>query len=192
MLRQAKPIFAHVVYRTHQFEKMLDWYQTVFVAHVQYKNDALAFLTNDEEHHRFAIANLDILDPDAKTKSKIGKVGVDHVAYSFGSLSDLLEFWKELRAKGLSPYWCLHHGITVSIYYADPDGNQLEFQVDAFDTSEAANEFMRGSLYAANPIGVEFDPEDWLTRLHAGEREETLLVRTVHEPVPELRGEAVS
>jgi hypothetical protein len=43
---------------------MLAWYQTVFEARVQYQNPALAFLTYDDEHHRFAIANLSLLLPD--------------------------------------------------------------------------------------------------------------------------------
>ena len=37
------------------------------------------------------------------------------------------------------------------MYYADPDGNQMEFQVEAFDSVEHANAFMRGPLYEANP-----------------------------------------
>ena len=60
----AKPSkFAHIVYRTRRFEEMTSWYESVFEAKVQYKNPALAFLTYDEEHHRFAFGNLDVLDP---------------------------------------------------------------------------------------------------------------------------------
>jgi catechol-2,3-dioxygenase len=46
--------FVHVVYRTRRFEQMVRWYETVFDAKVQYQNPALAFLTYDDEHHRFA------------------------------------------------------------------------------------------------------------------------------------------
>ena len=59
-------------------------------------------------------------------------VGVDHVAYTYGSLNHLLENYAWLKERGIKPYWCIHHGITVSMYYADPDGNQMEFQVDCF------------------------------------------------------------
>ena len=55
----AKPSkFAHVVYSTRRFEEMVDWYQKVFEATVAYQNPAFAFLTYDDEHHRFAFANL--------------------------------------------------------------------------------------------------------------------------------------
>ena len=53
------------------------------------------------------------------------------------------------------------------MYYADPDGNQMEFQVDAF-ADDGCNAFIRGEQMALNPVGVEFDPEDWLARLRAG------------------------
>jgi hypothetical protein len=74
------------------------------------------------------------------------------------------------------------------MYYADPDGNQMEFQVDVFATSEEANTFMRGPINAANPVGVEYDPEEWLARLRAGEPESELLTRRTHEPASPIRG----
>jgi hypothetical protein len=42
------------------------------------------------------------------------------------------------------PYWCVHNGITISTYYADPDGNQMELQVDAFASDDDANRYWWG------------------------------------------------
>src|SRR5471032_2672579 len=53
--------FVHVVYRTRRFAEMLAWYETVFDAKVQYQDPALAFLTYDDEHHRFAFAILEVI-----------------------------------------------------------------------------------------------------------------------------------
>jgi hypothetical protein len=103
-------------------------------------------------------------------------------------LNELFENYARLRDKGINPYWCIHHGFTVSMYYADPDGNPMEFQVDSFGSKEKANAFMHSPLYAANPIGVEYDPEDWLNRLRAGAPDSDFLVRQVHEPVSPVRG----
>ncbi len=50
--------FAHVVYQTHRFEEMVDWYKQVFEATVRHKDDKLAFLSYDDEHHRMAFLNL--------------------------------------------------------------------------------------------------------------------------------------
>lgn len=180
--------FVHVVYRTHRFDEMLAWYQFVFDAKVQYQNPILAFLTYDDEHHRFALINLDVLQPDGSGTGKQGLVGVDHVAYTYASLEDLFENYDQLKAKGIKPYWCVHHGMTVSMYYADPDGNQMEFQVDVFDSSEEANDYMCGPIVAANPIGVEYDPEDWLAHMRSGKPITDFLVREVHEPISPIRG----
>jgi len=180
--------FVHVVYGTRRFEQMVHWYQTVFDAKVQYQNPVLAFLTYDEEHHRFAFANLDVRKPGTNERDRRGLIGVDHVAYTYASLKDLLESYEDLRAQGVEPYCCVHHGMTVSMYYADPDGNQMEFQVDCFGSNEEANAFMASPHFAANPIGVEFDPDDWLARLRAGTAPSEFLMRQTHEPVSPIRG----
>ncbi|MBL8383834.1 MAG: VOC family protein [Burkholderiales bacterium] len=180
--------FAHVVYRTRRFDEMIAWYTKVFGAEVQFQSPVLAFVTYDEEHHRMAFLNLGAVDPEGKLDDRRGAVGVDHVAYTFGSLRDLLENYAQLKALGITPYWRLHHGITISMYYADPDGNQMEFQVEACPSVAAANAFMHGPGFAENPIGVEFDPDEWLARLRAGEPESGFMPRGVHQPVAPIRG----
>ncbi|HTG18284.1 MAG TPA: hypothetical protein VK747_23785 [Blastocatellia bacterium] len=53
--------------------------------------------------------------------------------------------------------------------------------------SEDANAFINAH-FSANPVGVEYDPEDWLARLRAGAPVSDFLVRQVHEPVSPVRG----
>ena len=68
--------------------------------------------------------------------------------------------YERLRAEGIVPKFCLDHGLTTSIYYQDPDGNFVELQCDGFGDWRASGEWMRTSPdFAANPIGVFFDPE---------------------------------
>lgn len=185
-MRKSPNKFAHIVYRTHQFEAMIKWYQDVLGAKVQHYNPAIAFITYDEEHHRVAFLNLSIFEPEGN-KTRVDRVGTDHVAYTYDSLIDLAENYDHLKGLGIKPYWCLHHGITVSLYYGDPDGNRMEFQVDVYKTNEEANEFMMGPGFAQNPIGVEFDPDDMVKRLRAGEPESNFLIRRVHQPTAPLR-----
>jgi catechol-2,3-dioxygenase len=185
-IRPAK--FVHVVYRTRRFEEMVRWYEKVFDAKVQYRNPVLAFMTYDDEHHRFAFVNLAVLQPEGSEKDRQGSIGVDHVAYTYRSLAELFDNYFQLKEQGVLPYWCVHHGITVSMYYGDPDGNQMEFQVDACSSNAEANAFMYGPGFDANPIGVEYDPEDWLARIQAGVPESELLLRRVHLPISPVRG----
>lgn len=55
------------------------------------------------------------------------------------------------------------------MYYVDPDGNHLEFQVDSVDTNEETSAYLASEEFKANPFGVDFDPEELVRRLQSGE-----------------------
>ncbi len=170
-----KPVkFAHVVYMTRRFEEMLAWYENVFEASVVYQNPALAFMTYDDEHHRFAFANLDVMKPGGDGKDRRGEIGVNHVAYTYATAGDLLDTYARLKKAGITPYWPIHHGTTLSLYYRDPDGNRMEFQVDV-GTLAQANAYMASDAFATNPVGVEYDPEALLAKYRAGASEAELI-----------------
>jgi catechol-2,3-dioxygenase len=170
---------AHIFYCTRRFEQMVRWYRIVFDASVQYEDGAQAFLTYDNEHHRFAIANMTVLEPEGTEADKLGVIGVDHVAYAYASLEDLFENYAQLKEKGIVPHKCIHHGVSVSMYYADPDGNLTELQVNRFGTPEEAQTYMRTPDSSANWFrhGVEFDPDVWRLRVQAGVAESDFLTR---------------
>lgn len=175
---------AHVVYMTRRFDEMLAWYKAVFEAKVQYQNPAFAFLTYDDEHHRFAFANMCVLNPDGVEEEAVSKVGVNHVGYTYASVGDLLETYERLKQLGINPYWRVHHGVTLSIYYQDPDGNRMEFQVDCCANAEEAHTFMHSDAFAENPIGVEIDPDALLTQYRSGVPADALLAQPAGPPSP--------
>lgn len=160
---------AHFVLRTPRYAEMVAWYKTVFNATPAFENEILAFLSYDEEHHRVALLNA----PDVAPLPE-GVAGVHHVAFTYATLQDLLENFESLKARGVEPVFIINHGPTTSLYYADPDGNQLEFQVENFDTVEESTKFFFSPEFAENPIGVEFDPADMLAMLRAGTPEAEL------------------
>ncbi|MEM7017122.1 MAG: VOC family protein [Pseudomonadota bacterium] len=170
--------FAHIVYRTHQFDKMIEWYTKVFDAKVQNQGDRLAFLTYDEEHHRFAFLNLgddESALPELSMASK--KTGVHHVAYTWDTLDGLLDQYVWMKELECMPTFCVRHGPTLSMYYADPDNNGLEFQVDLLNV-EDANNFLESDSFNANPIGEPFEPEDLLAARDAGKSLKDFLLRS--------------
>ena len=187
----AKPSkLAHVVYMTRRFDEMLDWYRKVFEAEVQYQNPAFAFLTFDDEHHRFAIVNMSVLNSEGAAGELAPGVGVNHIGYTYESVGDLLETYERLRESGITPYWQIHHGVTLSLYYRDPDGNRMEFQVDCCADAAEAHAFMHGEAFARNPVGVEVDFDELLTRYRSGAQSETLLARPEGpvSPIPQAHG----
>jgi catechol 2,3-dioxygenase-like lactoylglutathione lyase family enzyme len=177
-MHHAVPIkLAHVVLRTSRFAELVKWYMDVLGAVPAFQNEGIAFLRYDDEHHRVAIINVpEMADPPG------GIAGVHHVAFTFGSLGDLLDTYDRLHAQGVDPIFCTNHGPTTSIYYADPDGNQIELQVDNFDTVEEANRFFASPEFNQNPIGVDFDPGELSRQLRQGVPEATLKVRPPSGP----------
>ncbi len=183
--------FAHIVYRTRRFKEMIDWYKTVFGARVQFQNPVLAFLTYDDEHHRLAFADMAAIQPEGGESDKHDAIGVDHVGYTLGSIGELLDNYSQLKDQGIRPYWCVHHGVTVSMYYNDPDGNQMEFQVDLFDSFVESSEFMKVG-FEVNPVGVEYDPDEMLKTYRAGVPQTELLKFYENGEVSPIRGAIAS
>ncbi len=163
----ATPKLAHLVLQTSRLEAMRDWYNTVLEAHTVFENGVLCFVTFDDEHHRIAF----VQPPPAI--SKLGDriptaSGLNHSAFTFASLGELLERYTLLKAKGILPRQPIQHGVTTSLYYRDPDGNFVEMQVDNFGTPDEATGYMRGPEYADDSVGVGFDPEKMLAAHQAG------------------------
>jgi catechol 2,3-dioxygenase-like lactoylglutathione lyase family enzyme len=174
-----KPIapnkFAHVVYKTHKFEMMLDWYVSVFNARVQHRDERLAFLTYDDEHHRFAFINLGPATEERPRRED--DAGVHHVAYTWKNLDELVATYKRLKSLGIVPVRPIRHGLTLSMYYQDPDQNMMEFQIDLMDP-DTANTFMSGPAFSSNPIGERFDPDELVARFDAGKSVDDLIFRS--------------
>lgn len=178
--RTARPLpdvapsrLAHVVFRTNQMQKMIDWYRAVLKAEVVHADPKIAFLTYDEEHHRIALIAAEQYAP----KPAPSTVGFYHIAFSFRNVGELLGTYVRLKRIGILPYRPINHGPTLSFYYNDPDGNNVELQVDAFARLEECKDFMRGPLFEANPIGLAVDPDELLARYDAGVPESELLKR---------------
>jgi len=160
--------FAHFVLRSPRWKQSVEWWRTVLLADIRHQNDFLCFLTYDDEHHRLAIVKVPEGDDRRST------AGLEHVAFTYASLDDLLTTYTRLKALGITPHAPVHHGMTLSLYYADPDANQVELQIDVLDP-DAAEAFMSSDVFAANPIGVSWDPDQMVAERAAGRSVEELI-----------------
>ncbi len=173
--------FAHAVLRTRdKFEAMVTWYLTVLNAEVVYSNGMLAFLSYDDEHHRIAIA----WSPNSPEQAPRA-TGLDHLAFTYGSLDELLGNYERLKATGIVPFLPINHGPTTSLYYADPDGNRIELQVDNFEDMGEATRHMEAT-FGTNPIGVAFDPDDYVRRRQSGTPAAELIRPSADVAPPEM------
>ncbi len=170
------PKLQHYGLSTANLDAMLDWYRKVLGMTVNHRSavpaeaqgrapfSAFAFVSNDEVHHRlvlFEVPGVEI-DPDRRRHT-----GLQHIAFEYATLDDLLGSYVRLKGLGILPVWAADHGVGTSIYYADPDRNQVELNIDNYDDEWTGTEFMRTSPFmAARP--AQFDPDKMVAARKAG------------------------
>ncbi|WP_063047017.1 VOC family protein [Nocardia pseudovaccinii] len=160
-VRKPRPIIApkfhHTTFLTLKLHEMVAWYEKVAGLTPVHYSDGAAWLTNDEANHRIAlVAHPAIKKPVDKSIS----AGMHHTAFEYTDFDQWLDNYVRLEEEGIVPFMCLDHGMTLSMYYADPEGNGVEIQIDAFGDWAKSTEWMWASLeFAENPIGQWFDPD---------------------------------
>jgi catechol 2,3-dioxygenase-like lactoylglutathione lyase family enzyme len=174
---------AHFVLRTsfENYDKMIDFY-TNFVGGVVSSHEDISFIQYDNEHHRIAVLRMENILKDLDPR----RPGLDHVCFTYASLKDMAAAYRAHKARGVVPHWSSNHGPGTSLYYRDPDGNQVECQVDNFDDMDEAIAFLHGPEFKVNPIGVDFDPEELFAKLDQGVDEKVLKKRADIGPRTEL------
>jgi len=169
---EVRPSLHHVNIKTSRLDEMIKWYGLVVGTQVQFRYETGAWTTNDGANHRIAFLAVPGLSDDA---DKVRHNGMHHCAFEYGSFAELMSTYDRLRQSGVEPAFSLDHGMTMSLYYKDPDGNFVELQSDNFSDWKRSGEYMRGSpKFAANPIGVFFDPARVYEAFKSGTDFETL------------------
>lgn len=172
---------AHFGIRTtpDKFESMVQWHLNFFGAEAVMKGEHFAFIRWDDEHHRMVILS----DPtNQHAVDRRLQTGIYHIAFSLPTLKELADSYQQKAERGILPTWPVNHGMSTSMYYFDPDGNEFEMQVDNFDTAEEAHAFMRTEEYQMNPLGADILVPDWIARVRSGEDEKKIKARPVIGP----------
>jgi catechol-2,3-dioxygenase len=111
--------FGHLVLRTARLAAMVEWYAAVLEARVVDRAERIVFMTYDEAHHRLAFVE----DPGA-TGTRLA-----HVAFACDTLAELTAAHRRLAQRGMLPARMVDHRSSWSLYYADPDGGEVELFV---------------------------------------------------------------
>ena len=160
------PKLHHATFMTMDVDAMVAFYELVAGLQPVYYAQHAAWLTNDEANHRIALLRLPGVHPPV---DKPHSVGLHHTAFEYDSFDGWIDNYVRLRDAGVTPKICLDHGMTISMYYQDPDGNGVEIQVDAFNDWTLSKEWMWGSQeFSEDQIGPQFDPEKLLAAYRAG------------------------
>ena len=100
------------------------WYKDLLGLHTYHHRPGKAvFLSADKDQsHEVALMSV---GADAPLQQR-GQVGLNHLAWRVASLEDLREFYARMQEKGVKPERIGDHGISLGIYFRDPDGNGVE------------------------------------------------------------------
>ena len=93
-----------------------------------------------------------------------GEPGLHHMQFTVADRDALCATYGALLDKGMRPHRSADHGPMTSLYYRDPDGNNVEITSQNFPTLEAMVAFMSSDAFKANPSGEEIDPEAFVER----------------------------
>jgi catechol-2,3-dioxygenase len=156
---------AHFGLRTRNLPASVEWYGKVFGAKLRFQNEMAAFMSFDDEHHRFVLWD----DGDTSEKPDTA-AGVDHIGFGCDGPAELAEAYERLKDIEVLPALCVNHGFTSSLYYRDPDGNEVEITCDNFPSKSECSAFMQTpemqQVMQPPFFGSEFDPEE-LVRLQS-------------------------
>jgi catechol-2,3-dioxygenase len=152
---------SHAVLSTTRPNEMVKWYTTVLNAQVLYHNDFMSFMTYDDERHRIALVSF----PGVVEKAK-HSAGLDHLAFFYSTFEDWITTYERLKEVRITPRVSIHHGLTIFLYYRDPDDNGVELSIDNVEKTEWYD-WMRNHL-GDNPLGLPLDPDDLARKYHAG------------------------
>ena len=152
-----RPVFHHTTLTTLHLDEMIDFYEKVAGLEPVYYSPGGAWLSNDDANHRIALLALPGLHvPEDKAHT----IGLHHTAFEYAGFDQWIDNYARLRDDGIRPFLNLDHGMTMSSYYQDPEGNAVELQVDSFGSWSKGKEWMWASAeFGDNPIGAHFDPD---------------------------------
>ena len=114
----------HVNIYVRNAERSRQWYEDVLGLHTyDFKVGRAAFMSADKEvSHEIALMEVG----DNALGPQKGQVGLNHMAWYMDSLDDLKEFYLRIKEKNIPIDRVADHGLSIGIYFEDPDGNGIE------------------------------------------------------------------
>jgi len=118
----------HVVLKVRDLDRALGFYRDLLGFRVAGEmSNVMIFLTaTGENHHDLGLLRVGDAAPSAAT----GAVGLYHVAIQLPDWESLKAAHELLSSRGLLR-GSADHGVSRSLYTADPDGNEIELYCDA-------------------------------------------------------------
>lgn len=171
------PKLLHYGLITANMDAMADWYRKVLGMTVNHRSKIPAiarltrqgppfsgfdFISNDERDHRIVFFEKPgaSIDPDKRRHT-----GLQHVAFEYAGLDDLLGTYIRLKGLNILPTWVADHGVAIAFYYEDPDQNVVELNINNYGEAWTATEMLKS---AASAMPAQVDPEKMVAAREIG------------------------
>ena len=164
------PKLQHCGLTTGNLDAMLEWYGKVLGMTVNKRVPApegtpfrtVAFASNDECNHRLSFFETPGLSADG---DRDRHARVQHIAFEYQTLDDLLGTYVRLKTLGIPLLWAADQFIQTAIYYADPDGNIIELNVNNFTSDWTVTEQLKN---LPSRLHMNVDPEKLIAARKSG------------------------
>ena len=114
----------HLVIKVRDLDRAEAFYTEIMGLKVTNSNAGkmIFMIANDEISHELALVSVgnNALGPESS------HVGLAHMAWQMDSFDDLREIYQLLKRTGTAIKGIGDHGMSLGIYFSDPDGNEIE------------------------------------------------------------------
>ncbi len=114
----------HLVIKVRNLERSERFYTDVLGLKVSEKRPGrmVFMVANDDVSHELALMSLGEDAPGPEPS----RVGLAHMAWQMDTFDDLKEIYKRLKEKRAKIVGIGDHGMSLGVYFLDPDGNEAE------------------------------------------------------------------
>lgn len=117
----------HVVLKMRDLEKAKAFYRDILGLKItEERADFGVFFRFTDYHHDIAVFKV---DEDASPPEH-NQVGLSHLALVADSLETVKAMYRRLKEHNVPIVRTVDHGVTKSVYFRDPEGNELEIYCD--------------------------------------------------------------
>ena len=128
MNKMAKPCIGHTHLKVADLDRAVSFWQAVMgMDLMQRYGDQAAFLSWGGYHHHIGLNTWHSAGgtPPAKRHT-----GLYHVALLYPTRDDLVRAARRVADAGIDIYGHADHGVSIALYFDDPDGNGIEIYWD--------------------------------------------------------------